>query len=628
MSFSVDGLTVDDFLASEWRTAIGEAKKPDCRYFMSAFHSRAEEARSSGDAKRANLFSLLSALTSMFIDRKDSADPLKPIAQFSDGRTAIPSDFDSSLPFLSDIFPHIDDPELKARVCDVLWLRKRDFRAAREAAAAYIATARLDERKHWSEGTTRIERAINIATLSNQRDLIDDAHRHVETTLDGFGGDEDSFLPARLMKIIQDRKRGDTARYAALAESLARAAEGRGDWSKAREYWDRQAVWYKIADDGEQEQAARLRSAESYVQEADSRMGLPNGEGYMVAAHFIERAIHALRDIGGQKGRITELHHRLLEHQRRAVSEMKSISHGFDASEMITQATETVAGKSLSDALLAFALLGYPPHSENLRKQAQWERQNSIFLSVMPMRYVNAMGRTVARRDPPEFGETEDEADLRIGMYKSASQTHAIHVQGYIVPARAQILREHTVEIEDLMSLVCDNSFVPRGRELFFARGLQAGFSGDFVAAVHLLVPQIENSIRYVLEQHGIIASGLDDEGIQDERDLNRTLRLPEFADPLKEVFGEHLVFDLRGLLIERYGSNLRNDLAHGLLDYDSLNSIPSIYMWWLTLRLCCLPIISAKYREQAATEFGEGASSESADGEANGDTGSGGVDE
>ena len=218
--------------------------------------------------------------------------------------------------------------------------------------------------------------------------------------------------------------------------------------------------------------------------------------------------------------------------------------------------------------------------------------QKHSILGIMPMQYKNAMGRTVARRDPPEFGETEDEADLRIGMYKTATLSQLVHVQASVIPARAQILREHTVQLDDIFALIRDNPIVPEGREDFFVRGLHAGFKGDFATATHFLIPQIENSVRYLLEASGVISSGLDDDGIQDERDLNRTLRLPEFADPLRGMMGEDFVFDLRGLLIERYGSNLRNDMAHGLLDYASFSSASCIYLWWLVLRLCCTPII------------------------------------
>jgi hypothetical protein len=217
------------------------------------------------------------------------------------------------------------------------------------------------------------------------------------------------------------------------------------------------------------------------------------------------------------------------------------------------------------------------------------------------------MGRTIARRDAAEGGETEEEADLRAEMYRIASQMQAVQAQAFIEPARAQILREHTVRVADLMPFVQDNPFVPQGREEFFARGLQAGFRGDFAAAVHLLVPQVENSVRYLLEQSDVITSGLDDDGIQDERDLNRTLRLPEFVGPLEGVLGEDVVCDLRGLLVERYGSNLRNDMAHGLLDYDAFYSGPAIYFWWLTLRLCCTPVIAAMRATRVAERSSTG---------------------
>jgi hypothetical protein len=104
-----------------------------------------------------------------------------------------------------------------------------------------------------------------------------------------------------------------------------------------------------------------------------------------------------------------------------------------------------------------------------------------------------------------------------------------------------------------------------------------------------LIIPQVENSIRYLLEQRGVTVSRFDDEGIQDERPLNDILYCPE----IDEIFGEDLAFDLRGLLVERHGSNLRNKVAHGLMSFDGFYSIETIYFWWMTLRLCCIPIIA-----------------------------------
>ncbi len=34
----------------------------------------------------------------------------------------------------------------------------------------------------------------------------------------------------------------------------------------------------------------------------------------------------------------------------------------------------------------------------------------------------------------------------------------------------------------------------------------------------------------------------------------------------LEEIFGPDIAFDLRGILIERFGDNMRNEFAHGLM--------------------------------------------------------------
>jgi hypothetical protein len=54
------------------------------------------------------------------------------------------------------------------------------------------------------------------------------------------------------------------------------------------------------------------------------------------------------------------------------------------------------------------------------------------------------------------------------------------------------------------------------------------------------------------------------------------------------EVIGENSVFDLRGLLVERTGSNLRNAIAHGLLPSGAFFAPLVCYLWWLTLHLAC----------------------------------------
>ena len=62
-------------------------------------------------------------------------------------------------------------------------------------------------------------------------------------------------------------------------------------------------------------------------------------------------------------------------------------------------------------------------------------------------------------------------------------------------------------------------------------------------------------------------------------------------AEKIKDIFDEDTLFDLKGLLVDISGSNLRNLMAHGLLDDEDFSSLLMSYLWWVTLRLCYLPL-------------------------------------
>ena len=75
--------------------------------------------------------------------------------------------------------------------------------------------------------------------------------------------------------------------------------------------------------------------------------------------------------------------------------------------------------------------------------------------------------------------------------------------------------------------------------------------------ALHLLLPQVENSIREILTAHGVITSKLESDATQDERDLGWMLTRPEMA----KIFGEGMAFDLRGLLVSASASTCETTL-------------------------------------------------------------------
>ena len=355
-----------------------------------------------------------------------------------------------------------------------------------------------------------------------------------------------------------------------------------------------------------------MLAAETYIKQAEYTLK-NNYTPYSTASFFLEKAIEAFRKISDAKEetpaakarakeRAEEAHKLLLQYQQESTKELITISfEPIDFSEEVEKARASVRGKKLQDALFSLAFLVVPTKVSELQKEVEPKKEveqiskSNLFFSI-PKYKVNQMGKGVARQDissqskaakkenESEKAKKAKKAAIEFEMYDQNIQYQSLKAQVLIEPAREQINLEHSVQLEDFLPIVENNSFVPPERVHLFAKGLYAGLTRDFYTSTHILIPQIENSIRYLLERKGVVTSGYDAQGIQQEYNLNKILDRPE----IKDIFDEDTLFDLRGLLVEHSGSNLRNLMAHGLLDDEAFSHPLMSYLWWVTLRRCC----------------------------------------
>jgi hypothetical protein len=258
----------------------------------------------------------------------------------------------------------------------------------------------------------------------------------------------------------------------------------------------------------------------------------------------------------------------------------------------------------VEDAVVKMATLWRPRPVAELREKTLEMAGQSAFVSSIQRTIVNRSGKVVARRGPLLGGEpAKQEETIRQAMFEYAAQARQLIADSVLRAARSQIAEEHYISTRVLLLFTSRSAFVPFGRAELFAQGLAAGFGGDFATALHILIPQIENSIRVLLDQIGVITSSISSDGIQDERDLGSLLYVPETA----RIFDEALLFEMQGLLVERFGSNLRNRFAHGLLDIDQCVDGQSVYLWWLTLFLVVMPVLGAAQRAAGGENTSEG---------------------
>lgn len=378
-------------------------------------------------------------------------------------------------------------------------------------------------------------------------------------------------------------------------EALGTASIHEGEFRRAREYFLAAEKWHVRRKDKREGYRMLLLAADALEKDASARIAGGN-PSHLVAAGFLEQVIQTLRRIPkaervqlGVDSKIAEIHTRLSEAGEKGLKEMGMVSSGkIDISKMIELAQEAVSGKSLREALYEFAFVYPGLRVEKIRTAAAKYLRQSIVNSLFGATRYSRDGRVISKRPAMSLsldGSSDNEEILWDEMVSAYSRQLQLVVQAYILPALETMQLEHVIHEADLVQLANLAPVIPPGRERLFGRALFKGFDGDFASALHLLVPQIENMVRWHLKQNGAKTTTLDDQGIEMENGLST---LVENA-LVKEIFGDDVAFEMKALFCDAAGPNLRNELAHGLLGFEASQSVYSIYAWWFGLRLAVI---------------------------------------
>ena len=152
--------------------------------FSNAFETRREKDRNVG-------WNLLQSVFSFHFKPGNASEPFGPISAIGQKRSMIPSDLtEDQLSALAATIELIDDPEYRARISDVLWLRRHDAAVARVAVNAYLQSgSRLEDPEHWVPSMERYERAARLARqVDSKGDLPKTVLRHLEARVLHYNG--------------------------------------------------------------------------------------------------------------------------------------------------------------------------------------------------------------------------------------------------------------------------------------------------------------------------------------------------------------------------------------------------------------------------------------------------------
>ena len=588
-------LTSEDFAECGWKTVLSECEGDSYAAVSQVFFDASRKADSEGRKRHGKALWLIAHVCFMMLTPSDRNAPFKPAVILEGSRSAVPEDFvDSGLPHFESILNKIESPRVKARFADLLWIIRtpRDPKFAIEAIDAYRMVPltgeswAADALNCWSRAAS-LARTLGAGAGNRLSELESDILNLIESATPG-----DLFFASRLADLLRTYRLGhnQAAQVAEKLETLAKELQQSGNHYAARSYFKDASLWFMEAEEEEKSIEMVVQQAETWVLEAEARLSSDDPSN-LVASDFYQDAIQVYRTVPRKhrekyrvEQRMEEIRRLLEEANKQSTQEMSYIEGpAIDLSKSLEAVRKLVSNKSPFEALEAFANFRRID-AVKLMESAREGLSRSPLRTLASMAMMTHDGRVGARtygvsgQTPSDTKEETVEAEA-IHLHYEMNVRVAAEIIIYGLNA---LTSEHRFTEQDLVRLARYSTAVPPDREILFGKGLYQGLNEDFATAIHLLAPQIEHAVRFQLKLRDVTTTALNGEGIETENGLSTLIDIPQ----VREIFGDDTMFEIKALFCSPYGANLRNNVAHGLLNDSHCYSTHSVYAWWFALKL------------------------------------------
>lgn len=356
-------ITLDDLQQCGWKNAIAEVQYRSCEEFGTKFSFCQQEAEP--DSKGAACFRLLVNTTRLWLEAENPNEPFNPMR-------ALERFSDADLTLLELFLPIVDEPELTARIADILWVGRKRFKAATQATAAYVDAAKIQRQTrpdYWPEWGKRIKRSIQIALQLNREDLSKRGLGYLGEILRESEDSDERFLLLHIIEMFELFNEDDPRRLITICDKRSDRAEKAGKWFEVEKYQECAARLNRRLGDDSGCQKALIAAAEAMIEQGEDFVRAER-QSYLGATHHIARGIEALRQAQGPQVRIDELSARLRDYQGKSRSEFQTFEGPkIDISGIQQEYVATIEGKSLFEAILFLGLGGDFPDPANVRKR-------------------------------------------------------------------------------------------------------------------------------------------------------------------------------------------------------------------------------------------------------------------
>jgi len=467
-------------------------------------------------------------------------------------------------------------------VCgEALWMQKHDIEIARRVLSSYLeelSKPSVTNEHIYTELTVGLCRLYSRCKVKDFdcENFVEKSIRYVKENYDvsGYGI---LFILNALLDCCENTEQIEKA-----FEDAISYYESKNILDKAIGFLEDLEDFYKKRKRTKELKAVRIRIAqdeEKFANEYD--WGNPE-QAHIIISH-IHSAMNAWNraDDKAYNAERQRLAKRLDPVKKLSLQAMKRISGGeIDLGEWIDASKQFIEKATLESFIQQLAMIIPLKSYEGAKKDFQ---KNGCFFStgLFSSVILDSNGR---KKCIIPAALHASKTDMDAILENEASKSYAIYADIYVKRLLYLARKKFEFTEENLRFLVEENIFVPSNHKEAFLKGIVAGFDLDLITSMHLLMPQVECSIRCLAEECGAVVYKTDKQGVEECLSLSSILELPEVVECLDETF----LFNLRLFFTSVYGFGMRNEVCHGLHSDSEMQSANCLAVWWFILRVCC----------------------------------------
>ena len=476
---------------------------------------------------------------------------------------------------------------IRARIADLLWQKRKNHKASLVAIDAYLEMFNLlysDD--DWFDCIDMIHRVLCLSTQVNQKEKRHEACEVLYKHIIRIYASDDSFLSIRLLEIVIREKYGNPDDLISILDQVIQNSFL--NVRKAEEAYTLRANCFKWKKDSAGVLTSNILLAQYYEEKAHE-LDLKDFHAIATAEQFLKKAIFLYRD--NQKPKEAErLGKQLVQVQSKLPQVMDSIQQRYDVSALQEYIEECFDGLSFQEALLRLAQFTLFRKKKDVKKSLLKGGMFPYFFSSV---VTNTAGQTILNLKPLSIQHPEsDLALLDQHIHRHLSTLENEDGDLFLFRAISIIRKKYTFQVDDLDFLIENNYLIPTGRGNIIKHAIFMSLTGNEYEAIHILAPQIENLFRNLATELGALTVTLEADGTSKSKALTSVFDLPE----LVKSYDNDILFLFKGLLNDPAGANIRNVVAHGQLAEASAKSGVCIYFFCAIIRL--LSYSSRKCRE------------------------------